>query len=479
MGHRRSQLRILRAMVAAALLVLASCVTEQPPSTTGAEAGTTRGGALHPASDASLPRLPDLPVPPDRTPWIADDPVDPFATREWTRATEEDERSSPTALHPPSDQTGSATAAAPYGVFEPGAPGRRVPQPPTDPQIERILDSLTLRRRIGHRFIATIEGDRVTTGAGRAILEAAPAGFVIYPWNFTTADDVRRLTSSLQFVASRVTPGISLLISTDQEGGRVATFRFPDFVSVPSAFAIGRFGDSSLVRSAAHLTATQLRDLGVNMNLAPVLDLVAIPDQSVIGDRSYGYDPVMVSRFVAPFVEATRAAGVIATAKHFPGHGVTRVDSHLELPVVATTLEELVERDLVPFVEAIRVGVPAIMTGHLLFERVDPFYPVTLSSVFLHGLLRHELGFDGVVVTDGLEMGALRDHYPLRETLIRLFRYDVDLILLYHDYDVVELVDLVEELVRDGAISTDDVDRGVRRVLAMKREYGLIDPEVW
>ncbi|MFW6313614.1 MAG: glycoside hydrolase family 3 N-terminal domain-containing protein, partial [Spirochaetota bacterium] len=311
-----------------------------------------------------------------------------------------------------------------------------------------------------------------------AIVAVAPAGFILYPWNFTNADDVRRLTESLQFVASRVTPGISLLLSSDQEGGRVATFRFPEFVRFPSAAAVGRFGDESLVRSASYITARQLRDLGMNMNLAPVLDLYGVPDDSIIGDRSFGPDPNVVSRFVRPYLEASDVAGVIATAKHFPGHGVTTVDSHAELPIVDLSREELLARHLLPFREAIEADVPAIMTGHLLFRRIDPFYPVTLSGVFLHDLLRHELGFEGVVVTDGLEMRALRDNYSLPETLVRLFKFDVDLILLYQEYDVVDMVRLVEELIEAGELTEDDVNRGVRRVLAMKRRYGLIDPEV-
>ncbi len=347
-----------------------------------------------------------------------------------------------------------------------------------DPEIEALLGSLTLRQRIGQRFIAPVPGDRVASGAGSAILAVAPAGFILYPWNFSSADDVRRLTASLQFVASRVTPGISLLLSSDQEGGRVATFRFPEFVRFPSAAAVGRFNDESLVRSAAYITARQLRDLGVNMNLAPVLDLYGVADDSIIGDRSFGSDPLVVSRFVRPYLEASDAAGIIATAKHFPGHGATTVDSHATLPVVDLTREDLLAKELLPFREAIDAGVPAIMTGHLLFRRIDPFYPVTLSRVFLHDLLRHELGFEGVVVTDGLEMRALRDNYSLPETLVRLFKFDVDLILLYQEYDVIDMVRLVEELIEAGELTEDDVDRGVRRVLAMKRRYGLIDREV-
>lgn len=350
----------------------------------------------------------------------------------------------------------------------------RPPRPRTDPEIEGYLESLTLRQRIGQRFIAPVPGTRIADGAGSVILDVAPAGFILYPWNYRSAQDVRRLTGSLQFVASYATPGISLLLCADQEGGRVSAFRFADFIGLPSAAALARFADPSLIRSAAHITAAQLRELGVNMNLAPVLDLYGIADGSIIGDRSFGDDPYLVSRFVRPYLDAYRESGVIATAKHFPGHGVTTVDSHHALPVVSTTRAELADHDLVPFREAIVAGVPAIMTGHLLFDRVDPFYPVTISRVFLHDLLRHELGFEGVVVTDGLEMEAMRSNYSLPETLVRLFKFDVDLILLYRDYRVGEIVDMVEELIAAGLLTEDDVNRGVRRVLAMKREYGLL-----
>jgi len=347
--------------------------------------------------------------------------------------------------------------------------------PPTDPQIEALLDSLTLRQRIGQRFIARVRGDRVARGAGSAIVDVSPAGFILYPWNFSNVDEARRLAESLQWVASVVTPDISLLLCADQEGGRVATFRFPEFVRVPSASVLGRFADPTLIRSAAYLTSRQLSDIGINMNLAPVLDLYEHADASIIGDRSFGGDPTSVASLVRPYLEASREAGVIATAKHFPGHGVTTVDSHLDLPLVQTSRSELESGGLVPFVEAIAAGVPVIMTGHLLFEQIDPYYPVTLSRVFLHDLLRLELGYQGVVITDGLEMAAIRDHFSLEETLVRLFKYDVDLILLYQEYDVVDLVLMVEELLAEGRITRDDVDRGVRRVLRLKRDYGLIN----
>jgi beta-N-acetylhexosaminidase len=421
----------------AAIVVFVGCVTES--DSTAVDEGAPRE-ETHPAVTAPLPRIDEKPERSPRYPRLLDDPR--YAGR-----------------------IGAIAATVP-------------PRPKSDPEIEALLDSLTLRQRIGQRFIARVQGDRVTDGTGRAIVDVAPAGFIIYPWNFRTADDVRALTDSLQFVASHVTPGISLLLAADQEGGRVVTFRFPEFVRLPSAASIGRFGDPSLVRSTAYVTARQLADLGINMNFAPVLDVYGVANDSIIGDRSFGPDARTVAGFVRPYLEASRAAGVIATAKHFPGHGLTTIDTHHELPVLDVTRDELFAADLLPFREAINAEVPAIMTGHLLFERIDPFYPVTLSRVFLHDVLRRELGFEGVVVSDGLEMGAIADHYSLPDTLVRLFTFDVDLILLYRDYDVVTVVRMVEELIEAGELTEDDVNRGVRRVLALKRSYGLIDAGV-
>ncbi len=385
------------------------------------------------------------------------------------------------ALPPVPDEPLARRLSYPRLLDDPEHAGRiaavsstKPPRPRTDAEIEAYLESLTLRQRIGQRFIAPVPGTRIADGAGSVILDVAPAGFILYPWNYRSAEDVRRLTGSLQFVASYATPGISLLLCADQEGGRVSAFRFADFIGLPSAAELARFGDPSLIRSAAYITARQLGELGINMNLAPVLDLYGTADDTIIGDRSFGDDPQVVSRFVRPYLDAYRESGLIATAKHFPGHGVTTVDSHHALPVVSTTRTDLADRDLVPFREAIDAGVPAIMTGHLLFDRIDPFYPVTISRVFLHDLLRHELGFEGVVVTDGLEMEAMRSNYSLPQTLVRLFKFDVDLILLYRDYRVGEVVDMVEDLIAAGLLTEDDVNRGVRRVLAMKREYGLL-----
>lgn len=340
--------------------------------------------------------------------------------------------------------------------------------------IDAVMERMTLRQRIGQRFISFVPGTRLRDGAHEIIRTVAPAGFIVYPWNFESLQEARVLINTLQFVATAYQPGVSLFVAADQEGGRVRAIRFPEFVTLPSAAVIGSLNDPQAVGAAAYLNSRQLRTIGVNMNFAPVLDLFSGAEESIIGDRSFGADPLAVSRFVRPYLDASRSAGVIATAKHFPGHGVTTVDSHVELPVVRMSWNELATGPLVPFVTAVEHNVPAIMTAHLVFADIDPDYPVTISEVFMHDILRGELGYDGVVVTDGLEMGAMSDNFDLETTLIRLFRYDVDLILLYTRYNVIEVVETVERLVDEGEITVEEIDRGVRRVLRLKGRYGLL-----
>jgi len=350
------------------------------------------------------------------------------------------------------------------------------PAQDTDPLVEELLSSLTLRQRIGQRFISHVPGTRLQYGAGRAIVEVAPAGFILYPWNFSTADDVRELTASLDRFARSITPGVGLLICADQEGGRVQAFRFPSIASIPSAATMGELAESvgfDHIEAAAYLTGVQLLNLGLNMNLAPVLDVFGGDPGSIIGDRSYSGIPQIVSRAGAAYLAGANRSGIISVAKHFPGHGISTIDSHHALPVVTESEEVIRSIHLAPFAAAITDGVEVIMTAHVLYEAVDPQYPASLSRIFLQDVLRDELGFGGVVMSDGLEMGALRNNYDLTESLVRMFRYDVDLILLFVSDDVVEIVDRVEDLVASGLISADDVDRGARRVLQLKLRHGI------
>lgn len=360
--------------------------------------------------------------------------------------------------------------------------------------VQLHLEGMDLRARIGQRFMIFVprgfgpealarekahdeasHDESIPVRFAETVRRGNPGGMIVYRWNYEEREDVILLTDTLQRLSARTQPGRALLISADQEGGRVAAFRFADIVRIPSAAVVGRHGDPLFVESLAYVTGRELASMGINMNLAPVLDLTNVPDASIIGDRSWGNDPDLVSRFAERYVRGMARAGVIATAKHFPGHGVTRVDSHGRLPVVSYTMDDLRTRELQPFAASIAADVPVVMTAHILFPEIDPDYPVTISDYFLRDVLREEMGFEGVVISDGLEMGALAANFDLDTTLERALHAGVDLILLYTRYDLLDVIDRVEAMVVDGRVSEAQIDEGVVRILNLKDRYGLLD----
>ena len=338
--------------------------------------------------------------------------------------------------------------------------------------VRNLVGSLRLQEKIAQRCILYIPRGMPMEEVEPYIRATKPGGVILYRWNYETLSELVRLTGAIRRGYPEGYP--QPFICADQEGGRVRAFPFKEFAQLPSAFQLGTYRDQELIRSASYLTAVQMREAGVNMNLAPVLDLVEEGDTSIIGDRSFGGDPQWVEKAGRAYLEGMRAGGVIPVIKHFPGHGSTRTDSHSLLPVVDLTENDLWRRDLFPFRGALRAGAPVVMTAHILYPQIDPEYPVTLSSRILQGILRDRLGFQGVVLSDGLEMGALAGRYSLKETVIGAFRAGVDMLLLYTRYRIEDIVSVVEESMREGSLSEADIDTGVERVLALKQAYGLL-----
>lgn len=365
----------------------------------------------------------------------------------------------------------SSCASLSIGRYEPYSPLRGDPE-----EQERIVRSslaaLSFQERIAQRCILYIPRGMPIEEVEPYIRATKPGGVILYRWNYESLSDLVRLTGEIRRGYPKGYP--KPFICADQEGGRVRAFQFKEFAQLPSAFQLGMYRDPDLIRSASYLTAVQMREAGCNMNLAPVLDLVEEGDSSIIGDRSFGGDPGWVEEAGKAYLEGMRAGGVIPVIKHFPGHGSTRTDSHSLLPILSLTEEDLLQRDLVPFRGAIRTGAPVVMTAHILYPRIDPEFPVTLSRRILNGILRERLGFRGVVMSDGLEMGALSGRYSLKESVLYSFQAGVDILLLYTRYRIEDIVSVVEELVQEGKIRLEDIDFGVERVLALKQAYGLL-----
>jgi beta-N-acetylhexosaminidase len=344
------------------------------------------------------------------------------------------------------------------------------------PEVGRTLRAMSLEQKIGERFVVWIKGTELSETSRTLIQEGSPAGVILYPWNVESREQVIALTAALQRAALRRSPPLGLFIGVDQEGGRVAALRLGELTRLPAAHYWGERRDPGYVLSAAYITARELRELGCNMNFAPVLDLYGQADHTIIGDRSMGDDPLLVGELGQAYLRGARLGGVIPVIKHFPGHGSTTVDSHGSLPRVALPEALLEERDFLPFRLAVEAGAEAVMTAHVVFSSIDPRYPVTLSRTFLEELLRRRWGFRGVVISDGMAMGAIARNFSVRESLRLQLEAGVDLILVHSTYELAQLKEEVLALLREGRLSEKQIDAGARRVLKLKLRYGLLPP---
>jgi beta-N-acetylhexosaminidase len=285
--------------------------------------------------------------------------------------------------------------------------------------------------------------------------------------NLVDAEQTAALSAGLQRVSRRV--GLPLLVSTDQEGGSVT--RLPTAVSsLPAGAELA--GDARRARRVAFQTGSALRRLGLNLDYAPIADVNTVGDAGVIGSRSFGASPAVVSELVRAQVCGFHAAGVAATAKHFPGHGSTTVDSHVALPVLQLTKDEWRTVDLPPFTRAVAAGVDAVMVGHLAFPRLDSSgRPASLSRPMVTQWLRGRLGYDGVVVTDSLQMAAVSSYGSSADVAVQAVRAGVDLLLMPRR--PAAAVGGLVQAVRSGRIGMARIDKSVERVLALKDRLGL------
>ena len=292
-------------------------------------------------------------------------------------------------------------------------------------------------------------------------LERGLGGITLFAYNVGDPAQVRELTDALRTERSE------LLISIDEEGGDVTRLEAVDGSSYPGNLALGAVDDVALTEEVAGAIAGELARAGVNLNLAPVADTNTNPRNPVIGVRSFGSDPELVARHVRAFVAGTQRQGVAACAKHFPGHGDTAADSHRELPVAGGDLVSA----LLPFRAAVEAGVQAVMTGHLLVPGLD-VAPATISRPILSGLLRGELGFDGLIVTDALEMQGVSGTLGVPEAAVLALAAGADALCLGHDLHeeaVEEVHAAIVSAVRSGRLAEERVAEAAERVAAVCR----------
>jgi beta-N-acetylhexosaminidase len=344
----------------------------------------------------------------------------------------------------------------------------------SDQIVEYVLREMSLEQKIGQRLLSAVPGTRLTDRSRRLIREGLLGGVLLGRQNVAGREQLKRFIGELQQAARQGRPPVGLLVAVDQEGGRVSRLDVEGLSRFPPPHDWAGYQDPDYIESVAYITAREVRELGCNLNLAPVLDLYSDGDATVIGDRSLGAEPAVVAERGLAYLRGARRAGMAAAVKHFPGHGRTTVDTHQRLAVLEVDTDTLWEEDLLPFRMAVENGVEAVMTAHILYPRQDPRFPATLSEILVRGLLRGRMGYEGVVISDDIAMGALTRNFPMREVLKRSILAGVDIILEFGGLDTLKLIEEVKALLRDGELTLDRVEEGTRRVLRLKVRYNLL-----
>ncbi len=288
----------------------------------------------------------------------------------------------------------------------------------------------SIRQSLLGKFILGFEGTSLPAELAE-LLRGGLAGVAIFHRNFTSLENLCALTAEIRRAAGR-----PVLIGTDQEGGRRFALREP-FTIWPASSELGLVNDSGLVERMAEAMALELRAVGCNLDFAPMLDLHRNPASPVTSERSFGADPARVAQLGAAFIRGLSSGGAFACAKHFPGHGDTQVDPHLDLPQFVGDMKRLQAVELVPFAAAIGAGVPLVMTAHILLPNIDPQRPASLSRLMLTEVLRKKLRFNGIILADDLGMGAITKHWRPGEAAIESFRAGTDIVMLCHDWSAV------------------------------------------
>ena len=320
------------------------------------------------------------------------------------------------------------------------------------------MTSLPLPSLFCFGFEGTAPPDRL-----RPLLEAGLGGVILFRRNLHDLEQICRLTAGLH--ASVSAP---LLVGVDQEGGRVTRLPAP-FLSPPSAATLGLADDPALTKALARAVGRELCTTGFTWNLAPVLDVCTNPANPVIGDRAFSHDPDQVARQGVAAIRGLTDAGVLATAKHFPGHGDTIADSHRTLPESLQSRSRWRAVEFIPFQHAIRAAVPLVLVAHLSCPALDPASPTSLSRPVITGILREELGFDGVVVSDDLEMSAIADRFELGEAAVRFLEAGGDLVLICHDAERQRAaMATVEAAAQSGRLSEARFTASLKRIARLR-----------
>jgi len=329
---------------------------------------------------------------------------------------------------------------------------------------------LELPKLCGQLLVGGFDTPELSERYAKTLREGRRGGAILFRRNLPDISAAARLTDAICAASPADLPPF---IGVDQEGGRITRLPAP-FLTLPPMRTLGELGDLGLVRRAARAVAAELAAIGFNLDFAPVLDVDSNPANPVIGDRSFGRDPRTVMRHAVAFMQGLQDKNVLACGKHFPGHGDTSIDSHLDLPVIHHDRARLEQIELPPFRAASGAGIASLMTAHVVCEALDPGVPATLSRAICASLLRAEIGFDGVLFSDDLEMGAIAARYPIEEAAVEAVWAGCDALLICKSEDTQDRAH--EALVRKAEADRRFRDRCVEAATRCLRLRRLVPP---
>ncbi len=340
--------------------------------------------------------------------------------------------------------------------------------------VDRLLGEMTLQEKVGQLFLLAFEAESIDA-AETLFKRYFVGGSYLSNDNLPTPAAAAAMTSRIQGFAAGTRLGIPVLLGADQEGAWQVMY--PGSSPGPGNMALGASGDPATARAMYQVIGEEMRAVGLHATFGPCADCNSNPDNAIIGTRSFGERPQLVAAMTEAAVGGVLAAGAIPTLKHFPGHGNTTLDSHRGLPTVDRPRDELFEVDLLPFARGVAAGAPLVMTAHIIFSALDPERPATLSPVILDEILRGELGFEGAVISDSMNMRSMRAQFDPVDAATQAIDAGVDIVMLaeeHYDHDAdylqrqVSLIEGVRDAVQTGRISEARLDEAVGRTLRLK-----------
>jgi beta-N-acetylhexosaminidase len=344
-----------------------------------------------------------------------------------------------------------------------------------DREIHDIISKLGTNEKAALRLLIDLPQKILDEPSSKLFSLYPWTGVILFPKNIEDKKQTVTLIQKLQIMNAQSFPDYPLFISVDQEGGSVSPLE-KLMTPSPGNMALTAARDSEGVSAISKLAAKELKDLGFNVNFAPVMDVNTAPENPIIGIRSFGSDPEMVAELGCRVIRAYQGEGVMAVAKHFPGHGDTIKDSHLDLPVVNAPLERISKVELYPFEKAVQAGVWGMMTAHVIFPCLDT-KPATLSRKILTELLRKKMNFQGVIFTDSFSMAAIREHFDLEEAVKEAVLAGSDVLLaLGDDRYQLEIFQILKDLIKDGGLPSECVDDPIYRILSYRKKLALLKP---